>query len=521
MSYNEISYDPYAGGVAPNGKDIWSPDEAADNLVRPGYTWAENNYGELDDGVLTYGFWTYDELLESYYVNEAGTVAFNEAFYAENYGLFEAFTLAQQTAAAGTIELWDDLIAVDFELAESVYDADITFGATYMSPAAGAYAYYPSGDVNDAFYEAQYGFIEAGRRSGDVWINWLYNSPTGEDGFLPRNPDTSFSNLEPGAYGWWALAHELGHSLGLAHGGDYNASDDEVITYNDHAYFYQDSNQYTIMSYFSGSATGAGWVDWQSLTFRNPSTPMVHDILAVQQLYGADLTTRTDDTVYGFNSNAGNAVYDFTANTAPVLTIYDAGGNDTLDLSGWNTDSLIDINEGAFSSAGEGASLEYLKSIGFLPQSYTQAQLENLYASYNSGSQGQMTDNIAIAYGTVIENAVGGGGNDVIIGNDANNKLYGGDGDDILIGGAGKDELFGGAGNDIFVFTDADLSGGNDKIRDFETGDRIDLSAFAIDESAVKIAGSNLFVDTDGVKGYDLHIIVQGDSLQATDIIFA
>ncbi|MCP6237165.1 M10 family metallopeptidase C-terminal domain-containing protein, partial [Klebsiella pneumoniae] len=39
-------------------------------------------------------------------------------------------------------------------------------------------------------------------------------------------------------------------------------------------------------------------------------------------------------------------------NVAPVVAIYDAGGNDTLDFSGWNTPSVIDLNAGAFSSGG-------------------------------------------------------------------------------------------------------------------------------------------------------------------------
>ena len=35
-----------------------------------------------------------------------------------------------------------------------------------------------------------------------------------------------------------------------------------------------------------------------------------HDILAAQIMYGADMTTRTGDTTYGFNSNAGRDHYD-------------------------------------------------------------------------------------------------------------------------------------------------------------------------------------------------------------------
>jgi Peptidase M10 serralysin C terminal len=52
------------------------------------------------------------------------------------------------------------------------------------------------------------------------------------------------------------------------------------------------------------------------------------DIYAVQQIYGANMSTRTGDTIYGFGSNAGS-VYDFSVNTSPGICIWDAGGTDT------------------------------------------------------------------------------------------------------------------------------------------------------------------------------------------------
>ena len=82
--------------------------------------------------------------------------------------------------------------------------------------------------------------------------------------------------------------------------------------------------------------------------------PLLHDILTIQTKYGADPTTRVGDTVYGFNSNAGNAVYDFGQNPYPHLAIYDAGGIDTIDLSGFNISQFIDLHAGAFSSIGAG-----------------------------------------------------------------------------------------------------------------------------------------------------------------------
>ncbi len=68
---------------------------------------------------------------------------------------------------------------------------------------------------------------------------------------------------------------------------------------------------------------------------------------------------------------------------------------------------------------------------------------------------------LVLASGTVIENANGGDGDDLLTGNSAanllnggrgNDRLDGGTGDDTLIGGTGDDTLIGGTGYDIAVF---------------------------------------------------------------------
>ncbi len=82
--------------------------------------------------------------------------------------------------------------------------------------------------------------------------------------------------------------------------------------------------------------------------------------------------------------------------------------------------------------------------------------------SYVDGVWGGYT----IAHGVVIENAVGGAGNDTLLGNAAANLLSGGLGNDTLIGRDGNDLLHGGAGLDTVTGGDgldvATLGGGND-----------------------------------------------------------
>ena len=143
------------------------------------------------------------------------------------------------------------------------------------------------------------------------------------------------------SYGYQTYIHEIGHALGLGHQGPYNGS----ASYSTNAVYANDTWQYSIMSYFAEQ-------NYSGSSYRYVVTPQMADIYAVGSIYGAATSTRTGDTVYGFNSNAG-AVFNFgNYSPAPALTIYDSGGNDTLDCSGYSAAQTIDLHPGAFSSVG-------------------------------------------------------------------------------------------------------------------------------------------------------------------------
>ncbi len=138
---------------------------------------------------------------------------------------------------------------------------------------------------------------------------------------------------------------------------------------------------------------------------------MLDDIAAVQRLYGANTATRTGDTIYGFNATADRAWYASTSASMDVIfAVWDAGGTDTLDFSGYGDAQRIDLRQGAFSNVGG------------------------------------LVGNVAIAIEAVIENAIGGAGSDLLNGNSGANRLTGGGGADTIDGGLGLDTaVFSGA----------------------------------------------------------------------------
>ena len=502
------SRDGEAPGPAPNGKPIATAQEAADNLHRSGYDWYFDQYGEAADGVINYGFWeTQAQVDASYHRSQTG---FGYVVPYGQPGYFQPFTAAQIAAAELAIGLWDDLIALDFQRT-AVEESDINYMNTFMSPAAGAGAFQP-GQINgyDAYYE-QFGIHEVGRLGGDVFVNRLETA--------------NFDPAVAGAYSLQTLLHETGHALGFDHVGDYNASDDEdgipgpdPITYQNDAFIFQDSHQYSLMSYFGSRETGAATYDFANLEYLYPATPMVHDIKAIQDIYGAETTTRTGNTVYGFNSNTDRpAIYDFNVNKLPVLCIWDSAGNDTLDFSGWNSNSVIDLTPGSFSSGGGSGrpTLAKYQEVFGDPDA-TEADVDAYLALRNS-PDGMLRDNVSIAYGAIIENAIGGGGNDLIRGNAVANKLVGNGGNDTIYTGDGLDVAILGGGNDIFVAefgaSKVMLKGPQkgsmsvDIITDFDAAgdDRIDLSAlgdFAFKgTNANKNAGDVTYKTYDSING--------------------
>ena len=298
-----------------------------------------------------------------------------------NPSTFSQLSAAEMATIKVILSLWSDVCNITFVDANPggyTNNATILFGNYYSAnDGAGAYANYP-------------GSTAASSSAGDVWLNL---------------DSVSTTSIPVGSYSFFAIMHEIGHAIGLSHPGDYNASPTGQITYSNSAQFLQDTEMYSVMSYFDGSNTGQS-----PGNFATAYTPMLSDIYELQLLYGANLTTRNDDTIYGFNTNTDPTIYGFSNGSIPLISIWDAGGNDTLDCSGYSQNQIINLNQGAFSNIGGGV------------------------------------NNVSIAVGAIIENAIGGSGNDVITGNSTDNRLFGNAGNDVITGGGGNDYIDGGSG---------------------------------------------------------------------------
>lgn len=312
--------------------------------------------GAIGSGVsLTYSF-----------TNRPNTVSYDPEYVSAS-----GFDIYQTNAAQLAMKAWSTVANISFkEVFESSASAgDIRWmNSNSSTENPTAYAYFPNSWAG----------------GGDIRIG----------------PDVARDTLwQSGTYEYVTYMHELGHALGLKHPHDTETGSTTI------ADGLHDQLKYSIMSYRDHD--GDTLDGYESAYF--PTTPMLDDIAAIQQMYGSNIS-----------HNSGNNTYRWNVSDSVFETIWDTAGTDLIDASNQRIGVILNLTAGSFSSIG---------------------------SSFWNGS-GYVRDCLAIAYGCVIENATGSAFSDTLNGNDANNTLSGGSGGDLLVGNAGNDVLNGGTGND-------------------------------------------------------------------------
>ncbi|MGB4107428.1 MAG: DUF5801 repeats-in-toxin domain-containing protein [Alphaproteobacteria bacterium] len=101
------------------------------------------------------------------------------------------------------------------------------------------------------------------------------------------------------------------------------------------------------------------------------------------------------------------------------------------------------------------------------------------------------------------------GGNDTLSGGGGNDVIFGQEGDDVITGGGGNDTLYGGSGDDVFKFVN--LGGeGVDTVKDFEIGDVLDVSGLLVGYNAVQDSINDFVFKTESGGHTTIHVNADG-----------
>jgi serralysin len=325
------------------------------------------------------------------------------SYYGSNYAggepasQFEALIPTQQAMTRAALRMYASVANLSFaEMTETAArHADLRF-AMSDKPST-AWAYFPSTRAS----------------GGDAWFN---------------NSSGIYDTPRQGNYAAATFIHEIGHALGLEH-----AHEAFIMPLD------RDSMEYTIMSYRSyvGASATTGYLNE---TWGYAQTLMMYDIAALQHMYGANFATNSGNTTYAWSPTSGEMFVDGAGQGAPgsnriFMTLWDAGGSDTYDFSQYTSSLRVNLQPGAWTTTST-------------------AQLAKLHYNGSKTAAGNIA-NALLHRGdgrSLIENAVGGSGNDTLVGNQTANLLNGGAGLDTLTGSAGDDSLDGGGGGDTATY---------------------------------------------------------------------
>lgn len=367
------------------------------------------------DGILSSSRW--DSLNLTY------SFPAQASYYGSSYGLgepqnsFSALNAQQSKAVREVIAMMASVTNLSFVEVSETSGTHATLRVANSAMPSPAWTYLPDGSSE----------------GGDTWfgpMNGWFNEPV------------------RGGYGYYAFIHELLHAVGLKHGNEGNNFGAMTAAH--------DSMEFSVMTYRSYVGADGHYVENEEWGYAQ--SLMMYDIAALQHLYGADYTTNAGNTVYRWDPATGQAFINGAGQAAPggnriFTTVWDGGGSDTYDFSNYKTALKVDLRPEEWTQV----STAQLAKLG--EGEYARGNIANALTFQGSNR-------------SLIENATGGTGSDVIIGNAAANILKGGSGNDRLYGLEGNDTLSGGAGRDIFVFSKKPSAKSNyDRILDYSVAD--------------------------------------------------
>jgi serralysin len=355
---------------------------------------------------------------------EAGyPISLTNSSYSAN---FQPLNSAQRSAEKSWIDAYSNVSNLDFAELTGDNDRDATLRIAMSDGSKTGETYFPGNSV----------------QAGDTFFN-----------------TTNYNNPTLGTYAYRAFGHELGHALGLKHAQEKGGVSNIDMSPD------RTSMEFSIMSYKSYVGAPDSVTSYTNAEGSHAQSLMMSDISAVQQMYGADFGYNASNTNYNFSSTTGEMFINGVGQGTPLTntifrTIWDGNGIDTYDFSNYNTNLNIDLSPGNWSDLDVNSNFQ-AANLG--NGNFARGEVFNAL-QYNNDPR------------SLIENAVGGAGNDVLTGNNADNILVGKAGNDRLLGGNGNDALVGGVGADTFAF--GNPAEGIDTINDFAVGvDKIGIFA--------------------------------------------